>query len=127
MRHSANDSTLWRMTRLIPQLKTSLKLKPLATLLLLGLLSLPSNASSSETNKMIWDAVHDRVDADVRGLALTPLLERVAAETGWQVFVEPGTSLVASTKFQGLPAGAALRLLLGDLNFALVPETNSRP
>ena len=126
-RHSLQDSTLWRIAGLTNQLKTFVPLKSLATLLLLGLFSLPLNVAAAETNKLVWDAVKDRVDADVRGLELTPLLERVAAETGWQVFVEPGTKLSASTKFQGLPAGAALRLLLGDLNFALVPETNSHP
>ena len=108
-------------------MKTSLQLKRLATLLLLGLLWIPLAVAASETNKLVWDAARDRVDADVRGLELTPLLERVAAETGWQVFVEPGTTLIASTKFKNLPTGAALRLLLGDLSFALVPETNSRP
>lgn len=94
---------------------------------MLGLLTLPLGAGAAGTNKLIWDAVNDRVDADVRGLELTPLLERVAAETGWQVFVEPGTPFTASTKFNNLATGAALRMLLGDLNFALVPETNSRP
>jgi hypothetical protein len=52
-------------------------------------------------------------------------LAQIASVTGWQVFVEPDTSQAVSAKFKNLPPGEALRLLLGDLNFALVPETNS--
>jgi hypothetical protein len=36
--------------------------------------------------------------------------------------VEPGTTRSASTKFKNLPVGDALKMLLGDLNFAFVPE-----
>ena len=67
------------------------------------------------------------MDADIRGWELVSLLERVAAETGWQVYVEPDTTHQASAKFKGLPSGQALRSLLGDLNFALVPQTNGNP
>src|SRR5205823_11766232 len=38
-----------------------------------------------------------------------------------------GTTHIVSAKFKDLPPGEALRLLLGDLNFALVPETNASP
>jgi hypothetical protein len=38
--------------------------------------------------------------------------------------VEPGASQNASVKFRNLPAGEALHKLLGNLNYALVPETN---
>jgi hypothetical protein len=74
-----------------------------------------------------WNTNGNRVSADVQSLKLPQLLERVARETGWLVFVEPGTTHNASAKFKDLPAGDALRRLLGDLNFALVPETNASP
>jgi ribosomal protein L18 len=41
--------------------------------------------------------------------------------------VEPDTARTVSAKFKELPPGEALRLLLGDLNYALVPETNGVP
>jgi hypothetical protein len=69
----------------------------------------------------------NRVDADVKSLALSNLLEQVAIATGWQVYLEPGTTHTASAKFKDLTPGEALRRLLGDLNFALVPETNAAP
>ena len=58
---------------------------------------------------------------------LIPLLEQIASVTGWHVFVEPDTGRSISAKFSDLPPGEALHLLLGDLSFALVPETNASP
>jgi hypothetical protein len=67
------------------------------------------------------------VDADVRGMALWPLLEKIAVEAGWHIYVEPDTTHTTSAKFKDLPSGDALKMLLGDLNFALVPRTNGVP
>lgn len=78
-------------------------------------------------NNLAWNQTKDLVDADVRDLGLLPLLERVARETGWHIFVEPDTEFRASAKFKALPTGEALRRLLGDLNFALVPQSNAPP
>jgi hypothetical protein len=77
---------------------------------------------------LVWNKDKDRVDADVRGVGLLPLLERIAQESGWHIFVEPdATNHSASVKFKDLPSGEALHLLLGDLNFAFVPQTNAAP
>jgi thermitase len=75
-------------------------------------------------NSITWDAKLDQVSADVRGEALWPLLEDIAHQTGWHIFVEPGLERKADTKFKELPRGDALKKLLGDLNFAFVPQTN---
>ena len=64
------------------------------------------------------------MDADVHGEALWPLLEDIAHQTGWHIFVEPGITQATDAKFSSLPSSEALRKLLGDLNFALVPKTN---
>jgi Subtilase family len=82
-------------------------------------------ARAANTNSLVWHKTADRVDADIRGEALWPLLEQIAAGADWKVFVEPGTEHNASAKFKNLPSGDALKMLLGDLNFALVPQTNS--
>ena len=76
------------------------------------------------TNLLTWNAAGDRVSADARGWPLLNLLEAIAAQSGWQVLVEPGLEQPASVKFKNLPYSEALRLLLGDLNYALVPQTN---
>jgi hypothetical protein len=83
-----------------------------------------ATAANRPAQTLVWNKGQNRMDADVRGLSLGPLLERIAAETGWQVYVEPGTRHTASAKFKNLPPGDALRLLLGDLNFSILPQTN---
>ena len=76
------------------------------------------------TNSLVWQTAADNVSADIRGEALWPLLTDIAHQTGWHIFVEPGIDAKADVKFSNLPTGAALRKLLGDLNFAFVPKTN---
>jgi len=78
-------------------------------------------------NTLNWETNRNRVSADIKGGKLVPTLERIASATGWQVFLEPGTTSAISAKFDRLPPGEALHLLLRDLNFALVPTTNASP
>ena len=82
------------------------------------------SAHAANTNSLVWHKAADRVDADIRGEALWPLLEQIAVGAEWKIFVEPGAEHNASAKFKNLPSGEALKMLLGDLNFALVPQTN---
>jgi len=86
-----------------------------------------SFSAVAQTNSLVWHKTNDRVDASIHHEALMPLLRSISAQTGWHIFVEPGAAHVASTKFQNLPTGDALKMLLGDLNFALVPKVNSAP
>src|SRR5258706_11591657 len=65
-----------------------------------------------------WRTNENRVTADIHSLQLSPLLERIASATSWQVYLEPDTTHIVSTKFKDLAPGEALRLLLGNLNFA---------
>jgi hypothetical protein len=71
-----------------------------------------------------WNTNQNRVTADIKSSGLFNVLERIAQNTGWQVFVEPETLHTVSAKFNNLPPGEALHLLLGDVNFALLPGTN---
>jgi hypothetical protein len=82
-------------------------------------------ARAADTNSLVWRTAADNVSADVHGEPLWPLLEDIAHQTGWHIFVEPDTDRNSSAKFQDLSSGDALRMLLGDLNFALVPQTNA--
>lgn len=74
-----------------------------------------------------WRTNQNLVSADIKSGDLSKLLGQVAASTGWKVYLEPGTARNVSAKFQNLRPGDALHLLLGELNFALVPETNASP
>lgn len=90
-----------------------------------SLAAVPTNPPAGD--KLIWNKLRDRVEADVRDLPLIPLLERVAAQSGWHVLVEPAPDFRASAKFKDLPSGEALRRLLNDLNYVIVPQTNAAP
>jgi len=85
------------------------------------------NAFAAETNSIVWHKATDRVDVDVHSLNLSQLLEQITARTGWRVYIEPGTTHTTSAKFTNLPSGQALQRLFGDLNYALVPQTNAAP
>lgn len=93
----------------------------IAGFLLISLLALPLFGADSLT----WDGKTHRVSADVKTWTLSTLLERVSESTGWEVFVEPESKAVVSARFEDQPAGEALRRLLGNLNFALLPQTNA--
>ena len=91
---------------------------------LLGLaIALLTAAPAPAAGTLNWETNRNRVSADIKAGKLLPLLEQIAAVTRWQVMVEPDTTHTVSAKFSNLPPGEALRLLLGDLNFALVPES----
>ena len=74
-----------------------------------------------------WETNRNRVSADIKSGKLLPVLEQIAAITGWHVYLEPDTTCTVSAKFDRLPPNEALHLLLRDLNFALVPTTNASP
>jgi hypothetical protein len=88
-----------------------------------------TNAASGPflpSNRLSWHTNVNRVSADLRAVPLNQVLARIAAATGWKVFLEPGTTQSVSAKFRNADSGEALRLLLGDLSYALLPGTNSR-
>jgi hypothetical protein len=100
----------------------NLRIKIILPLVLLfgGMIGARAGASSS----LNWQTDVGTVSADVRGETLWPLLTDIAHQTGWHIFVEPGIDRKADVKFSGLTSGEALKKLLGDLNFAFVPQTN---
>jgi hypothetical protein len=83
-----------------------------------------ARGQAATTNTLVWHKAADRVSADIHDEALWPLLEDIAHQTGWHILVEPGSDQLADVKFNNLPPGEALKKLLGNLNFALVPQTN---
>jgi thermitase len=85
--------------------------------------SLPTRTFAADT--LNWQTNQNRVSADIKSSELLQVLETIAGKTGWKVFVEPETLHTVSVKFKDLPPGEALHLLLGDVNFALLPGTNS--
>jgi len=81
--------------------------------------------SAWPADSLVWRNTDNRVDAQIDSWNLPKLLQQIAAGSGWQVYLEPGTDYKVRAKFKGFPVGEALRHLLGNLNYALLPETNS--
>jgi hypothetical protein len=71
-----------------------------------------------------WDARQGRVDAVVETWTIPQLLSRVASATGWEIYLDPQITNRVPMRFTGKEPGDALRRLLGDFNYALLPETN---
>jgi thermitase len=92
--------------------------------ILLTLLMMAAWSAGAAANSLVWQTTNDSVSADIHGEPLWPLLEDIAHQTGWHIFVEPDTARKVDVKFSSLPSGEALKKLLGDLNFAFVPQTN---
>lgn len=75
-------------------------------------------------DSLVWNTNQNKVTADIKSVPIPKLLSAIALDAGWHVYLESNITYAVSTKFQDLPPGQALRMLLGDLNFALVPQTN---
>jgi hypothetical protein len=74
-----------------------------------------------------WNTPEDRVSASIEGWPMRQLLSEIARTTRWQVYVEPEVDRTVVAKFSGFTSAAALRNLLGSLNYALLPQTNASP
>src|ERR1051325_5925921 len=96
------------------------RLLPLA---LAAVLLAPAGVARADT--LTWRTNEDLVSAELSGAPLMRVLEGIAKATGWRVYLESNTTFAVSTKFNNLHTGEALRLMLGDLNFALGPPTNA--
>jgi hypothetical protein len=95
-------------------------------LLMVGWL-MSATVGNAATNFIVWHEEKEQITADVRDWDLVGVLGEIAGQTGWHVFVEPDETFKASVKFSQLPVGAALRRLLGELNFSILPATNGGP
>jgi len=85
----------------------------------------PAGAAAPEkapTPPLRWESASNRVDARITGWPLTRVLGKIAAATGWEVFVEPGQDRAITATFTDLPPREALSRLLGGLNFSLQPQ-----
>ncbi len=85
---------------------------------LLGLLFCLTGPLLAADEGIFWQVKADRVDASIKDWDLAKLLEKMAAQTSWQIFVEPGTSDKVSVKFKGLTSDDALSKLLGNINYS---------
>jgi len=88
-------------------------------------MSLPPYTDAAES--LVWRRDQQRVDAHVESWPLPKVLATISSATGWDVYVEPGTAYRVTARFQNLTPRDALLRLLGELNFALLPQTTGPP
>jgi len=68
------------------------------------------------------DSAHLTVEAS--GQRLSEVLGHVAAQTGWHIFIEPDANPEVKTQFEGVGVGQAIELLVGRMNYALLPQSD---
>jgi hypothetical protein len=99
-----------------------------ALVLTAGLMSVaPLSAASPSNDSLRFKPAQDRLDARIEGWPLQKFLGKLVAATGWKIYVEPDTQYTISATFTNQPMSGALRRLLGNLNYALLPQTNGPP
>ncbi len=81
-------------------------------------------AAAAAADPLEWNSERQEVRADLENWPLSRVLESIGSMTGWQIYVEPETRSIVSTRFQSLKPDEALRRLLGDLNYAVLQQTN---
>ena len=89
-----------------------------ACLVCLLFLRLPPVARAVEL--LQWDSSRGLATAQIDSAELQSVLRRIGSATGWQIYVEPELEYRVSVKFQDATPAEALKLILGDLNFALL-------
>ena len=80
--------------------------------------------AAAGADMLVWRTEQEQVDAEIEAWPLPRLLDKLSEATGWQVYVDPEARYTVSTRFQKLKPAEALRRLLGELNFALLPQSN---
>jgi hypothetical protein len=73
-----------------------------------------------------WHTDKETLDVDLTDVPLIPALERLAAQTGWHIYLEPAPGRTFTTKFTGLSRGEAMRVLMGDMNYAFVSQPDGQ-
>src|SRR5207244_1796083 len=75
-------------------------------------------------DSLVWRPEQNQVDAQIESWPLSKVLQSISSATGWQIYVEPDTQYTVTTRFRKLKPADALRRLLGELNFALLLQTD---
>jgi hypothetical protein len=72
-----------------------------------------------------WDA-NGKVTASIENQPLEKILQLLSDQEKWQILVEPGLKLNVTTRFKDLTQTEALRRLLNDVNFVIIPSKRNQ-
>lgn len=118
--------TMLLHTRHLRSVAADVRRRMVVCLLLLSGLLTASRLAAATTNAFVFHPEDGHIDADIQSWSLEHLLEAVAVSTGWHVFLDPGARHTVSAKFSDLPTGQALHMLLGNVNFVVVPTADGQ-
>jgi hypothetical protein len=76
----------------------------------------------ASTPEVSYDSKTAKLSVRAEGHRLLEVLGQVTAETGWQIFIEPEANPVLHTRFEDVGVGRGIELLVGGMNYALVPQ-----
>lgn len=93
----------------------------------IGALSAQVSGANENPNTLTWEKSTQTISASIDGENLDSALSRLSAATGWKIRVEPGLNLQIQTRFKNLPIQKALRFLLPDLSYAMLPKPGMAP
>ena len=88
-----------------------------------------NNAEAQDINKkgglIKWDT-NGKVTASIENQPLEKILQLLSDQEKWQILVEPGLKLNVTTRFKNLSQTEALRRLLNDVNFVIIPSKKNQ-
>jgi len=94
-----------------------------AAIVILAAVALFASITANAENSLRWHSDRDVLDADLKKAELIPTLEDLAAQTGWHIYLEPTPGKTFTAEFEGLSRGAAMRVLLGSMNYSFLPDS----
>ena len=80
-----------------------------------------TQVDSQKKDHLTWNPSGD-VSASVENWPLENVLQALSDLRKWQVLVEPGLELTVTTRFKNLPQSEALRRLLDNVNYVIIPS-----
>jgi len=78
-----------------------------------------------EESLIKWNA-NGKVTASIENQPLEKILQLLSEQEKWQILVEPGLKLNVTTRFKNLTQTEALRRLLNDVNFVIIPSKKNQ-
>ena len=101
------------------QMRLCLLISTLLTTAILGLAE--KKAISAVESGIDWQS-SDKVSASIENWPLEKVLQSLSDLRKWQVLVEPDLKSSVTTRFRDLPQTDALRRLLNNVNFVIIPS-----
>jgi uncharacterized Zn-binding protein involved in type VI secretion len=93
--------------------------------LVTGLALCAGLSGSATPPEILYQRESQTLSVQATGQPLLEVLGQLAARTGWHIFVEPDSNPEIRTSFTNVGVGRALEVLVGNMNYALVPQRDA--